>query len=74
MELVVKVMKSSLNFKIIQKFLAGSYVNKFGGVKVSGNSFEESVLTFHIQIFLFKILSEFLLQIKLKAKYFFRKV
>lgn len=56
MELVVKVMKSSLNFKIIQKFLAESYVKKFGGEKVSGNSFEESILTFHIQIFLFKIL------------------
>lgn len=50
MKLVVKVMKSSLNFKII------SYVKKFGGEKVSGNSFEESILTFHIQIFLFKIL------------------
>lgn len=56
MELEVKVMKSSLNFQIIQKFLTESYVNKFGGEKVSRNSFEESVLTFHIQIFLFKIL------------------
>lgn len=62
MELVVKVMKSSLNFKIIQKFLAESYVNKFGGEILSKNLY----LLFTLKFFYLRFRKNFCYRSNLK--------